>query len=110
MRLIFWCFSSTAEFPESDYSKLKGYWISLVHLLSYLISSFWFSYIAEYTWKVYGKQVTNPSISFKSVLRQRSQEIFRLFLFGIVLLQIKCVSWFPYIGTFLKFLAWCLIS
>jgi len=111
MRLIYWCFSSNPKFSEEDYLRLKGHWIFLVHLVSYQLSSFWFAHIAEQTWKVYGKEVANTTnASLKTMIRKRSQQIYRFFLFGLVLLQIQCLSWFPVIGNYLKFLAWCLIS
>jgi len=111
MRLIYWCFCSSPKFSEDDYLRLKGHWIFLVHLVSYQLSSFWFALIAEQTWKVYGKEVKKTTnVSLKTMIRRRSQQIYRFFLFGLVLLQIQCLSWFPVIGNYLKFLAWCLIS
>lgn len=96
------------ELSELDYNSIKGNVMNVAHLLSILVTSIWYTYLAEHTWKLYGGKVVNQSLTMKVFLKNVSQEVYRFFFFGLILLQIHLVGLFP-LGIYLRFCAWCLV-
>jgi len=97
------------EASEQDLSnRHKGKVIHFVHLLSILVTSIWYTYLAEHSYKLHGRKVVNQNLTFVSFLKNVSQEVYRFWFFGLILLQIHLVGFFP-LGIYLKFLAWCLV-
>lgn len=96
------------EKPELDYDNYKGNVMDVIHLLSILVSSIWYSYLVEHSYKLYGRKVVNQNLTLGSFLRNASEEVERFIIFGLILPQIHLVGFFP-LGIYLKFLAWCLV-
>jgi len=107
--IVFQGINYLLEASELDYkNRYQGKVIHFVHLLSILATSIWYTYLAEHSYKLHGRKVVNQNLSFMSFLRKVSQEVYRFFIFGLILLQIHLVGFFP-LGIYLKFCAWCLV-
>jgi len=102
--MTFQAISYLLEKPELDYDRYKGKVMHVAHLISILVTSIWYSYLTEHSYKLHGRKTVNQNLTLLSSLKNLSQEVYRFLIFGLILPQIHLVGFFP-LGIYLKFLA-----
>ena len=82
-------------------------WVYPLYAISFLLNAIWYQDIADQAFLTRGHKQHTPAFSFTRWIAAMSEELYRLLLVTLFLLQLSLVSLLPYVGPALSVLHLC---
>jgi etoposide-induced 2.4 mRNA len=84
-------------------------WIYPMYIISFILNTLWYSDIAEQAYLVRGGKTPQRAFTLDRWVNAMAEEVYRLIMTLLFLVQRFVVAQIPYVGTFLGTVHWCWI-